>query len=74
MLFAEDKMDIFKEDLTQIALYFQPIDKDFSKFLVTLDDIVKAYIKGDNVLKEKLTEVDYCRDYIKKNKNYLKKL
>jgi hypothetical protein len=45
MLWAEDKMDIFKEDLTQIALYFQPIDKDFSKFLVTLDDVVKAYIK-----------------------------
>lgn len=67
-------MDVFKEDLTKFAFYFQPIDKEFSRFLVTLDDIIKSYVKWDNILKEKIDEVDYSWDYIKKNKEYLKKL
>jgi len=43
MLFADDKLDIFKEDLGKIAIYFQPIDKEFSRFLVILDEVIKSY-------------------------------
>lgn len=67
-------MDVFKEDLTQIALYFTPVDKEFSQFLVTLDEVIQWYVKGENILKEKSVQIEYCRDYIKKNKNYLEKL
>ena len=74
LLFSKDKIDVFKEDLGQIAFYFRPVDKDFSQFLVTLDDVVKSYVAGDNVFKDKLPQIEYCRDYIKKNKEYLKKL
>gem|GEM_PF-6204766 len=31
-------------------------------------------MKGENILKEKSVQIEYCRDYIKKNKNYLEKL
>ena len=74
MLFAKDKMDIFKEDLTQIAFYFTPVDQEFSKFLVTLDEVIQWYVQGENILKEKNHQIEFCRDYIKKNKNYLEKL
>jgi hypothetical protein len=40
-LFEKDKIDVFKEDLQQIAVYFLPIDKNVSTFLVTLDRIIQ---------------------------------
>ena len=40
-LFEKDKIDVFKEDLQQIAVYFLPIDKNVSHFLVTLDHIIQ---------------------------------
>lgn len=41
----KNKIDVFKEDLGQIAFYSWSFDKDLSHFLVTLDDIVQSYIK-----------------------------
>jgi len=40
-LFEKDKIDVFKEDLQQIAIYFLPIDRNVAHFLVTLDNIIK---------------------------------
>lgn len=44
-LSSDNKVDLFKENLQQIAVYFLPIDKQFSKFLVDLDVLIKSYIK-----------------------------
>jgi len=41
---SDNKVDLFKENLQQIAVYFLPIDKQFSKFLVDVDNLIKAYI------------------------------
>ena len=43
MLFSEDKINIFKEDLSQIAFYTRTFDKELSQFLTTLDDIIQSY-------------------------------
>jgi hypothetical protein len=45
IIFSKNKVDVFKEDLQQIALYFWMIDRDFSQFLITLDDIVASYMQ-----------------------------
>lgn len=74
ILFAKDKIDVFKEDLGQIAFYFRTFDKDLSNFLITLDDIIQSYNKGDNIFVTKEKEIDFCREYIEKNKEYLKKV
>ncbi len=74
ILFTKNKIDIFKEDLGQIAFYFWSVDKDLSNFLVTLDDIIQSYSKGDNVFITKEKEINTCREYIEKNKEYLKKM
>lgn len=74
IIFAKNKIDIFKEDLNQIAFYFWNIDKNFSKFLVTLDEIIKSYNRWENIFKTENTQIDFCRNYIKENKDYLKKL
>jgi len=39
-----------------------------------LDDIIHSYNKGENIFVTKEKEIDYCRDYIDKNKEYLKKI
>jgi hypothetical protein len=70
----KNKIDVFKEDLGQIAFYFWTFDKDLSKFLMTMDDIIQSYTKGDNVFITKEKEINFCREYIEKNKEYLKKI
>lgn len=57
-----------------MAFYTQPFDKNLSHFLVTLDDIIQWYIKGENIFITKQKEIDLCRDYIEDNKTYLKKI
>lgn len=74
ILFTKNKIDIFKEDLGQIAFYFWSFDKDLSTFLVNVDDIIQSYIKGENVFVTKQKEINTCREYIETNKEYLKKI
>jgi hypothetical protein len=45
MMFSKDKINIFKEDLNQIAFYTRTFDKELSQFLTTLNDIVQSYIQ-----------------------------
>lgn len=73
MLF-KNKIDVFREDLGQIAFYSRTFDKNLSHFLLTLDDIIKSYDKGDNIFITKEKEIDFCREYIEQNKEYLKKV
>lgn len=42
--------------------------------MITLDDIIKSYDKGDNVFITKEKEINLCRDYIELHKDYLKKV
>ena len=50
------------------------IDRNLSHFLLTLDDIVQSYNKGENIFNTKEKEIDTCRKYIEENKEYLKKI
>lgn len=74
MMFSKNKIDVFKEDLGQIAFYMRTIDKELSKFLITLDEIVQSYQKGENIFITKEKEIDECLQYIEENKEYLKKV
>ncbi len=74
LVFTKNKIDIFKEDLSKIAFYFWTFDKDLSHFLITLDDIIQRYIEGENIFATKEKEINFCREYIEKNKEYLKKV
>lgn len=73
-LFEKDKIDVFKEDLQQIAIYFLPIDKNVSHFLVTLDHIIQGYLKGENILVTQEKQIEETREYMQKNKTYLQKM
>lgn len=74
ILFAKNKIDVFKENLEQIAFSFYPFDKDLSNFLNTLDTIIKSYNSGDNIFITKQKEINFCWEYVEKNKEYLKKV
>lgn len=71
IIFSSDKLDVIQEDLQDVAFYFWTIDQDLSKFFLTLDDIIQAYIHGENIFKSKEYEIEYSRNYIKNNKDYL---
>lgn len=74
ILSSKNKIDIFKEDLWQIAFYTRTFDKELSHFLVTLDEIIQAYIQKENIFITKQKEIDECWEYIEENKEYLKKV
>lgn len=74
IFFNKNKIDIFKEDLQEIAFYFWNIDEDVSKMILNVDDIAKSYMSGDNVLVEKKGTILDILQYIKKNKHYLSNL
>ncbi len=74
MLFGKNKIDIFKENLGQMAFYTRIFDKDLSKFITTLDDIIGGYERWENIFISKEREINVSLDYIEKNKEYLKKV
>ncbi|MDR3168642.1 MAG: hypothetical protein LBU27_02585 [Candidatus Peribacteria bacterium] len=74
MLFAPSKVDIFTKDLTQISAYFLPVDREVSQKLLTLDNIIQAYLSGENVLQTKTIEIEELWRYITENRDYLSKL
>lgn len=72
-LFSPNKIDIFN-DLNQISFYFSLIDQELSNQIQTLDSVLQAYLKGENVLKTKETEILQLRTYAKDHKSYLKRV
>lgn len=74
LIFDKDKVDIFKEDMEQIAFYFKPFDDKLSDFLLQLDSLSKDYIAGKNILHTREKEIDAMWKYMKENKYYLAKL
>lgn len=74
LIFDKDKVDIFKEDMEQIAFYFKPFDEKLSDFLLQLDSVSKDYIAGKNILHTREKEIDAMWQYMKENKYYLTKL
>lgn len=67
-------MDVFKEDLGKVAMYFWSIDEKVSNMLLTSDDIIKSYLSGDNVLVTKKQEIQDLLSYVDENKYYLSNL
>jgi len=45
IVFSKDKIDVFREDLNQIAFYFWNFDKDVSNLILKLDDLLQDYFK-----------------------------
>jgi hypothetical protein len=70
----KNKIDVFQEDLSKIAFYSRTFNKGLSQFLITLDEIIQSYTKGENIFITKEKEIVFCRNYIEQNKEYLKNI
>ncbi len=71
MLFSSKKIDIFTKELPQLATYFLPVDRELSRKLTILNEIVQAYLQGENVLQTKEEKINDLRLYITQQKDYL---
>ena len=60
--------------MDQISFYFWVIDPEISRQLLTLDDVVKSYLRGENVLKTKEEELLQLWQYARYQKTYLSKM
>ena len=73
-LFSDNKVDFFVHELSQVATYFLPVDKTLSQKILILDEVIKDYQAGENVLQTKKQEIFDLWKYITDNKIYLTKL
>ncbi len=67
----KNKIDIFNQNIDEVAFYFWTIDANISKMLLGLDKLSKAYLSGENILKTKSKEIDNLMYYIRANNEYL---
>ena len=74
ILFGKNKMDVFKEDLEKVAVYFWWIDEWISNMFLDADEIIKSYLSGDNVLVSKKQKIQDLLWYVAENKYYLSNL
>ena len=74
ILFTQNKIDVFRKDINQLAFSFWTMDKNVSTFLLTAEDVINAYMRGENIFQTKQKEIDFCRKYVIQNKEYLKKI
>lgn len=69
---AENKTEIFQDNMKDIAVYMYNINKDFSKFLFSLDTIIKEFNNWNNIFSN-IWEIEYILNYIQKNSDNLYK-
>jgi hypothetical protein len=74
IVFSPSKLDIFTKDLNQLAAYFLPVDREVSQQLIVLDGIIQEYLRGENVLQTKATEIEEVRNYVVTHRDYLSQL
>ena len=74
LIFWKNKIDVFKEDLSKVAMYFWTIDDSLSNMLLTSDKIIKWYLSGENVLVTQKDEIQKLLWYVSENKYYLSSL
>ncbi len=74
IVFSNDKVDILKNDLQSIAFYFYNFDRNLSNVISSFDNVLQDYLSWDNVFYTKKHEINNIFDYVKKHKEYVKKL
>jgi len=74
LVFSEDKINLYKENLQDIAFYFWNFDRELAENIIKLDWIIKDHIKQENILITKEQEIKTIREYAKNKKMYLYKL
>jgi len=74
IIFSPNKIDIFTQDLEDVAFYFRTFDQNLSQAILKIDDIIKSYASWDNIFLTQQTQIDESRTYLRQNKHYLQKL
>ncbi len=70
----ENKIDLFEQNISDIAFYFWTIDQNVAQMLLGIDELSKAYLSGENILKTKSDQLDDLIYYIQQNRSYLQHL
>jgi hypothetical protein len=75
MIFSpHGQLDIFSRDMSQLANYFLPVDRELSQKLLILDNIIQDYLNDENVLQTKSSEIEELRTYVVHRRDYLSQL
>ncbi len=68
---SSNKLDIFADSLSDIAVYFLPFDSQVSEKILSVDRMVTAYRQGENILQTQSWELRELFGYIRQRRDYL---
>ena len=75
LVFAENKTDLFENNLQDLAFYFMGIDKGAANLLLSIDDVRQNYGKNqDHFLKDNEGNLEYILQYLSNHPDQLKQL
>lgn len=74
IIFGQKSIDLFSQQISEIAFYFSSIDREISKSLLEIDEISQAYMSGDNILKTEEQDIKKLISYFVENRKRLEKL
>jgi hypothetical protein len=72
IVIAKDKVEILQDNIQDIAIYMYNINEDFSKFLFSLDLLIKEFNIWNNIF-DHIWDIEYILNYFQKNWNDLYK-
>lgn len=74
LVFSNKKIDLFTKELSEVSSYLMPVDTLLAQKILILDQVLQAYLGGENVLANKTDQIDDLRKYAIDNKDYLAKV
>lgn len=75
LVFAENKTDLFENNLEDLAFYFMGVDKDAANLLLSIDAVRQNYTKNqDHFLRDNEGNIEYILQYLSNHPDQLKQL
>lgn len=75
LVFAENKTDLFQNNLEDLAFYFMGRDQDTANLLMSIDSVKRNYAKGDaNFIRDNKGNMEYILQYLSNHPEQLKQL
>lgn len=75
LVFAENKTDLFQNNLEDLAFYFMGRDQDTAQLLMSIDSVKRNYDKGEaNFIRDNKGNMQYILQYLSNHPEQLKQL
>lgn len=70
-VFSDNKIDLFAQNISELALYFSPFDQLLADQFLSVDKLKNGYVSGDNIFVDHRPALDWLIEYVTQHREYL---